>query len=303
MNYPGEQSRIAKVTASGTPYIELTVFPDGVADTLIVCVPDTASEVLVICAHGHNGNQTTINSTRMIETRDRFIDNGWVVASPFAHGNSWGNDVCIADYVRVHGWAVTNLSTTKTLLHGQSMGALNLVNVLSRNAIPDVLGFVSIDGALNLATAFASGSYKSAIRTAYGIASDDSDYAALTAGHDGVLLSPNSFNGTRILLEASPADTSISKTNNADLFYSNVVGHPAIFQRLTGAGVHVDPGNYFPAEVEAFFLAALQPAPEPVQGTYSLALDMFLNDERKVYALVPRGDVWVPADPHRYRAD
>jgi len=303
MNYPGEQSRATKVTASGTSYIELTIYPDGVTDTLLICLPDDATDVLVICAHGHNGNQATINSSRMIETRDRFIDNGWIVASPFAHGNSWGNDVCIADYVRVHAWSTLNLSTTKTLLHGQSMGGLNLVNVLSRNAIPDVLAFVSIDGALNLATAFAAAAYKSAIRAAYGIAADGSDYAALTAGHDGVLLPPSSFDGTRILLEASPADTSISKTNNADLFYANVAGHPLVFQRLTGAGVHVDPGNYFPDEVEAFFIAALQPAPEPIDGTYSPALDMFLNDGRKVYAFVPRDGVWVPVESHVFRSE
>lgn len=258
MVYPNEQSRLTKSTGV-TSYTEVALLLDG--DPCLVAIPPVLSGQVLLVAHGHSGDETTINNVRMVEIRNRMLERGWIVASSYAKGNSWGNDAGQAAYVLLWAWIVTNLGTTGTLLFGQSMGACILALVKAGGAITDALGLVTIDGALNLAVAHASASYRSAIRTAYGIASDGSDYSTKTAGHDPCLISPAGFTGARLLVEASTGDTAIPKTTHSDVFVAHITGYPAQLSRLTGTGVHVAVENYFPEAVEAFAMSTLEPLP------------------------------------------
>jgi hypothetical protein len=259
MPYPNEVSRLSKTTANGTAYVEVTLSLDG--DTCLVCIPSEDATALLLCAHGHSGDQTTINNVRMVETRDRMIDQGWIVASSYAQGNSWGNQAGQDAYVLLSEWVHTQFPVTDTVFHGQSMGGLIVALLYANDVIPDVRGMVTIDGAVNLSVAHANASYRSAIRTAYGIASDGSDYAAKTVGHDPCVIAATLYDGKRMLLEASTGDTAIPKAQHADVFVTHIDGHPAQLSRLTGTGPHVDVSNYFPADVEAFVLSTLEPLP------------------------------------------
>lgn len=269
MVYPDEVSRLAKTTAAGTAYTEITVSPYGSGDTALVCVPgalaDGAASVVVLCAHGHSGSEATINSAMMTPTRNNALDRGWVVASSYAHGNAWANPAALADYRRVWDWINDTWPVGDTLLHGQSMGALTTANLYSRDSIPKVRGMVGIDGAYNLASAFANTNYKPSIRTAYGIAADGSDYDTKTAGHDAVLLPPGTFAGKRLFLSSSNFDTAIPKATNTDLFVSNLGTSPALIDSRLGNGEHVTSGNYYGTAATEFFEAALAAAPpDPV---------------------------------------
>lgn len=264
MSYSDETARTAKQTANGTQYVQLTITPFGASDTMLLCVPTVTTGVLMICAHGHNGSEETINNPQMITTRDQALDQGWLVASSYAHGNAWSNDTALDDYRRVYDWVESMFTITDVLLHGQSMGGLTVMNLTAKDAIPDVRATVSIDGALNLASAYASGSYKAAITAAYGIAANGSDYAQKTADHDAVLQPVAAYKDKRLLIESSPADTSIPKATNSDVFYQNYMGYPSLLTTFSGAGTHVAAENYFPDDVMAFFRSAIGKIESPV---------------------------------------
>lgn len=259
MPYPDEVARLSKTTANGTAYVEVELLLDG--DACLVCIPTEDATVLLLCAHGHSGDESTINGVRMVETRDRFLDRGWIVASSYAKGNSWGNQAGQDAYALLSDWVHTQFPIADTVLHGQSMGGLIMALVYASGAIADARGMVSIDGALNLAVAHASASYRGAIRTAYGIAADGSDYATKTAGHDPCLIDPAGYDGRRLLIEASTGDTAILKTSHSDVFVEHITGHPAQLSQLTGTGAHVAVENYFPEEVETFAVSTLEPLP------------------------------------------
>jgi pimeloyl-ACP methyl ester carboxylesterase len=286
--YPGETSRTGKTTSSGIAYTEIA-FTIG-SDACLAAVPANPSSTLALVGHGHGGSEQTINGVPFVATLDRMIASGWLVVSTDAAGNGWGNDASINAYVAAWTWARANLGTKRTILYGQSMGAQVLANVLHRGLVTDQVAFVSIDGALSLATAHASGSYQAAVRTAYGIASDGSDYAAKTAGHDAALLPAAGFSGTRMLLEASTGDTAIPKTSHTDVFAANVAGQPAQLVQLTGSGAHVTADNYFPTDVHAFL------APK-VTRLVSKPMTVVV-DNRQADSFTKVGEVWRPVTTH-----
>jgi len=270
MAYPNETARVTKTTASGTSYIELTVYPFGGTDKALVCIPtskaDGTQSVLAIAAHGSGGNEQQINIARMIETRDGWLDRGWIVGSAMAYDRAWSNDNALTAYTNVHDWVNSIWPVYDTMLHGESMGGLTMMVLASKGLIPTVRAVASIDGALNLRAAYdmAGQAYGSQIRTAYGIAADGSDYAAKTAGHDAVLLDMTTFNGLRLFVEGSPNDLHIPKASHADVFVANLGANAEVLVTKTGTGTHVTAENFFPTDVLAFMDAATTTPPAPV---------------------------------------
>lgn len=300
MTYPNEISRTAKQTANGAAYTELSIQPYGVADATLVCIPasvaDGAAVNLAIAAHGSGGNEQQINLARMVSTRDGMLDRGWIVASAMAHDRAWANDTALADFTRVHDWVNDTWQVTHTLLHGESMGGLTMMVLASQARIPTVRAVVSIDGALNLRAAYdqAGQTYGAQIRTAYGIASDGSDYAAKTAGHDAVLLNMTTFNRIRLFVEGSPNDLHIPKTSHSDVFVANLGNNALELVTRTGTGTHVTAENFFPADVLAFYDNAIAnaPADPPPPIIPDLpAGPMVTNIETKAWT----GKKWEPA--------
>lgn len=267
MVYANETARTTKTTASGTSYIELTVYPFGGTDKALVCVPtakaDGVTSVLAIAAHGSGGNEQQINLARMVSTRDGWLDRGFIVASAMAHDRAWANNAALTDIVNVHAWVNAIWPVRDTLLHGESMGGLTMLVLASKDMIPTIRAVASIDGALNMRHAYdnTAQAYGSQIRAAYGIAADGSDYAAKTAGHDAVLLDMTTFNGLHLFIEGSPNDVHIPKAQNADVFVANLGANAEVLATRTGTGTHVTAENFFPNDVLAFMDAAL-PAPE-----------------------------------------
>lgn len=267
---PGETSRTARTTAAGTPFIDIAFTLNG--DACRALVPtgyDTVSDPVVFVAlHGHGGTQATIDGAGITPRRDHYLDLGHVWVSSNAKGNAWATDAAQQAYVDVATWADTNLRvSTHQVLHGASMGGLTAALMYARGLMSKVVCAILVDPAVNLAYAHGKAPYQAAIRTAYGIAGDGSDYAAKTAGHDAVLRAPADFTGKRLQLSASPADTSIAKTANADVFMTNMAGAPRLLQLVATTGPHVDPANYPLQPFVEFVDAALGLGPDPKPPT------------------------------------
>lgn len=298
MTYPGEISRSTKSTALGTSYVETVVNPFGSGDSLLVCVPaavaDGADVTVMLCAHGHNGSEQTINNPQMLSTRDKALDKGWLVISAYAHGNAWANDTALADYARIPTWVGQTWTIAHLLLHGQSMGALTMANFYSRRLARKIRGMVGIDGAYNLAQAYSQSAYRPSIRAAYGIASDGSDYAAKTAGHDATLLPPATFTGRRLFVSASPADVAIPKVSHSDVFVAMLGTEPADLEVVEGTGGHVTSPNYFPSAAHAFFDEAIANAvnDDPVEPLWPEPIP-FPEGIRDVTLYAKAGGEWI----------
>lgn len=282
-----ESSRTTNATASGTVYDEVVIYPFGVQDRALVCIPmgKAAGQdaVVAICAHGAGGTEETINSTAMTTTRDLMLDRGWIIMSAFAHDRAWSNADAQRDYQRLYRWAASYWQVTDVVLHGQSMGGLTMANIASRDAVPRIRGVVCIDAAVNLASAWASTGFKPQIRSAYGIV-EDATYSDVTTGYDPCLVDEQRFAGKRFFLSASPADVSIPKAQNSDLFHSRLVGVADDVVYVTGSGGHVEATNYFPNEAVAFLASGV--IGEPTEELAPLPFGMtkgnlwaFVNDE------------------------
>ena len=259
-----ESTRTTKSTAGGTSYDELLIFPLGVQDRALACIPAGVAAgtpvVLAICAHGAGGTEQTINSAAMQLTRDAMLDRGWIVMSAFAHDRAWSNTAALLDYQRLYTWAALQWQVTDVVLHGQSMGGLTMLNVAARDAIPRIRGVVSIDGAVNLGAAWSVSSRKPQLREAYGI-TDDATYPVVTAGHDPCLIDVQRFAGKRIFLSASPLDTTIDKAQHSDVFHARVEAVASELVYVTGTAEHVEAPNYFPSEAVEFLAAGLVGTP------------------------------------------
>ncbi len=255
---PNEVSRVAKVTAKGTPYEEIGVRPYGTTDPAIVLAPNTISldvpGINVMAHHGSGGSEQTVNTPNMISSRDAMLDRGWSIGSAFGYNRAWGNDAALGAIEALSEYIGEFVSqVTDTLFHGQSMGAQTLAVMYAQNRIPNVRGLASVDGALNLAAAFAHPAHRPSITAAYGIDSSGSDFAVKTAGHDPCQIPASVFADKNFVLWASPDDTSIPKSQHADVFAGRVNPVADNFALYPVTGGHVTASHYQPVPLMAFY--------------------------------------------------
>lgn len=176
---------------------------------------------------------------------------GYVVAASTAAGDNWGNQAALDAYAALHA-AIGDLGYTldKTVLLGVSMGGIPALLSYAGGVIPRVAGFIGICPAASLAAAWSNGALTTAIRTAYGIAGDGSDYASKTAGHDPMLFAVPTWNDKRLLMFASNEDTTTLKASHADALAARATG-ATVAEVVTCSGAHGDADQYRAAAVLA----------------------------------------------------
>ena len=76
------------------------------------------------------------------------------------------------------------------------------------------------------------------IRLAYGIASDGSDYAAKTAGHDPILLDPRVFGGVPMYVVVATDEEALDQSRHWDVFAPRVAPYSPAMKRLNITGGH-----------------------------------------------------------------
>lgn len=235
--------------------------PNGEAITVLVPsnYSATSGANIVLYCHGNNGTNEEMGSRTVAEQAawiDALIDEGYLLAASNMSGNNWGNDDALADLVDLYSYCVTNYRLKDTLIWSASMGGLPGLLAIDDDRIPRVKGWLGIVPVCNLADMFDSnsGTFAATIRTAYGIAADGSDYSAQTSGHDPALLSASRFTDVGFMFIASSGDTTVDKTQNADVmhalvqseaFESSIVEHTGNHGDSTRYGVAVPDGINF----------------------------------------------------------
>jgi len=225
---------------------------------VLVLVPANYNAVtgapLVIYHHGvGESHLDMIDNKLKRDTIDALLAAGYIVASSEGGtpASNWGNDSSITAYQELYTYCSANYNITRVCALSQSMGGISGLLAVADGTVP-YKGWLGVYPACNLAWCYANG-FTGAIKTAYGIASDGSDYDEKTAGHDPVLLDGADFTGIRMRFYASSDDLMVTKADNADVMAALVADYAAESVVVACTGVHGDPSHFIPAEYVAFF--------------------------------------------------
>lgn len=221
--------------------------------TVRIWEPPTVSpsKTLVLWSHQHTGTKDITPALAFYALANTALANGWYFAASTMHGDSWGNATALADLLDLYNLMDGRYGIDNVILVGESMGGLATASAISKGTVPKVRGGYFVDAVLSLADQYAAPAYTATIKTAYGIASDGSDYAAKTAGFDPMLLTASTFN-KRLRFVASSADTNVVKTLHTDPFRTKVAGGATESGLVTHLGGHLVGGAHNPHDFAAF---------------------------------------------------
>ncbi|HEX8129871.1 MAG TPA: hypothetical protein VF527_12275 [Pyrinomonadaceae bacterium] len=163
---------------------------------------------------------------------DALLDEGYIVAAsrltdnPATGANNWGNQAAINANVEMFGYVRDHyrVNPEQVIMIGSSMGGLATMLAFADGRIP-LRGAALYSAVLNLRHQYDTNPFMArAIRTAYGIADNGSDYNAKTAGHDPILRPPSTYAGYRFRLYSAPDDLLVSHEDNTEAMSALIGG-------------------------------------------------------------------------------
>jgi pimeloyl-ACP methyl ester carboxylesterase len=238
--------------------VQWSTVPDGVNAARIALPANYDSRVptpLVIAAHGHGATAAMFaDDSHGKLMANAFLAAGYIVASTVgnATGTEFGSNKLINSQAALYKYVRDHYNIDGVFLYGISMGGLGSLLSAVDERIPDVRAWCGSSPICSLSWAYEQAGWTTEIKTEYGIASDGSDYASKTAGNDP-LLKPEAFAGLPMFFVSSPADTVVTKANNADQLAAAVGPYAAEVKTYTAAGQHNDPSQYPASDIVAFF--------------------------------------------------
>jgi hypothetical protein len=207
---------------------------------------DDAGAPLVIYHHGRGEDWDTIEAGLLAPQFSCALGaSGYMVASSHAHGDNWGSEPAIADYVALYATIAARRRVRGVMFISVSMGGLTGLVTLGRGLIPDVRAWAGIYPVTNLGHVyFDDDRYSRQIERAYD-------------GHpapeqDPMTIDPAAFRGVPMLIWASPEDTRVSTADNTERFLERL-GHPSTARWIVTKGEHGDPSNFDPEAMIHFF--------------------------------------------------
>jgi hypothetical protein len=198
--------------------------------------PDTPTPLVIY----HHGTGETWNAIETGIYKPTLIcalgAAGYMVAGTNAHGENWGKEPAIRDYVNLHAAVAGRNHVDGVMYLAVSMGGLSGLVALARRVVPDVRAFAGIYPVTNLGYAyFDSDAFSPRIEAAY--------RAPPTPSQDPMSLDPADFAGVPMLFWASYGDTRVPRVDNTDAFLRRL-GHPPNVRVITTTGEHGDPSNF-----------------------------------------------------------
>ena len=259
---PGEPTLVGQpigllllLTYAG-PYVESIVSPGVSAQSSTVLVPSTYNASngapLVIYHHGvgEGGDAITADALKLATVQELTIA-GYIVAGSAAYGENLGNSNSLTAYVDLYTYVTETYNVTRTVAWSQSMGGMSGLLSISDGSIPYV-GWLGTYPVCDLRWMYDNG-YSTEIKTAYGIASDGSDYATETSGHDPLLLLGTEFDDLRMRFYASASDSVVSKEHNSDEMAVLVTDHAVEHVVVVCTGNHGDTSHFQSEDYISFF--------------------------------------------------
>lgn len=214
--------------------------------------PKPSGNTLVIWSHQHTGTEALSSSFFAYPLIHAAINEGYIFAASRMHGDSWGNAAALTDLTNLYNYVNERWPVSNVILIGGSMGGLATASAKPFASVPNIKGCIGIDAVFDLAAMHANASYTTTIRTAYGVASDGSDYATKTAGHDPMLRPASDFAGVRWRFYASDTDATVPPAVHSDAFAAKLAGTAPEAAVIRHAEGHLTPPGIRPADVVAF---------------------------------------------------
>lgn len=214
----------ARITASGAPYTQTDFTPPG-GDLSLYGVADSrigAENVpTILYCHGATGGYNQFTESRWTLFRDAIIDAGWAwIEGTGYSGTNWGNPQSIAAYKAAYNHAAANFIDVGALvILGRSMGGMAASSLALKDPdiSPLVDGLIINSGVQDLyqmtfGPSGAADGTQSAVRNAYGLAVDLSDFDAKTAAYDPMKFDPAVYANKRVFWTVGDQDPIVVPT-------------------------------------------------------------------------------------------
>lgn len=195
---------------------------------------------------------------------NRLTDDGYLMASSDAGGDHWGNQTSLDAYAALKTYLDANYAPSAYAYWAQSMGGLSALNSIANGAV--VAGFYGAFPVCSLANMFnnnVGATYPPSIRTAYGIASDGSDYSTKTSGFDPLLRSASLYARIPMRFVHSAGDTVVTKAENSDAMSAHLVGSKAERDVIPHTGNHGNSSVHKPQDISDFMARVFVPRSSP----------------------------------------
>jgi hypothetical protein len=191
-----------------------------------------------ILFHGNGSDELHwLSNSNGKAVADQFIANGYVVIAAANTGSvsTWGAQAGIDAYTRAYQYARDHYNLGPVVFYANSMGSIESLVTLAAETIPGVSAWMGSVPTFDLAENYANALFTATIKSAYGIASDGSDYAAKTSGRDPKLLDPLLFRGIPMWMIIATDDVAVTPAANGQALYAAVAStNPATKVEVTG---------------------------------------------------------------------
>lgn len=220
-----------------------------------VMVPQRRNGRVVIYCHGVGEDQTAprTNSSQVGIVK-ALTQAGYILASSYAGGAQWGSPTGQAGYKALHDHLVDTYDPDKVFWWGVSHGGIASLNtILNQDVICDA--WYGLEPSASLWNVRTNG-FGAGVFAAYDTDAteyDAADHGPGALGYDPCLRAAADYTFPMRMI-ASPSDTVISKTGNADALYTLASGgSPPELVNLTCTGDHGDASHFRPTDALAFF--------------------------------------------------
>lgn len=234
------------------------VWTDGDASSLRILVPadydSRRPSPVAIVFHGNGSDETYWwSNANMKAVAEALVAGGYIVVGAAATSNTtWGNDDAIAAYDEAYEYVREHFNIGPVVFYANSMGGVESLNVLARDAIPGVMAWAGTVPTYDLAENYANALFTSVITSAY-----DSDYAANSVGHDPNLMGPALFRGIPMWMLVATDDTSVTPSANGLAMSNDLADYNAITKVEVTGGHSTSAIASNASTIVAFFDAAI----------------------------------------------
>jgi acetyl esterase/lipase len=211
---------------------------------------------LLIHCHGGNGTAYDPGGPGHVSF-DLASSYGFIVASgnmvyDVGKVNSFGGPAALNSIYELYKWVRGRFPIGAVFLSGVSMGGLPVMNTLADRRIPGIAGAVLGAPVLNLRWYWDNRLTNAALtpsipdfKASFGITSDVlADVRTHADPYDPMLRDASAYRGTPVLIFQSPADTSATSPENANMMVTKLTGASVDVTAVTATGPHGDPSQF-----------------------------------------------------------
>ena len=209
----------------------------------LVRLPERPNGRVVVYAHGLDARATALlNDEAFGELADGLVAAGYAVAASDAGGDAWGDAASVDAHAALAAAVTDMVGATDVYLVAESMGGLAGAQLVTGRRIPGLRAYAGISPLCDLGSVHEE--YEESIEAAYGQAVDEAVAALSPVRLDAAV--PVQF-------WASEDDTTVDRTENADVCAAQVVADGGSAVVVPAEGEHGDPSTYDLPALLAFF--------------------------------------------------